>query len=1009
MHGHLDTAQNDPIRYKGEKKMMFEKRFRQTVAAVFFILSGVYCLGAEVIPGKTFELDFESSDGKAKFARGKDMPQNSYVTPDVPGVSGKAFRLTKDGKPLSYNLGGNAEVRNGTVNIWVKTVNYNAQKTNPGGWQVRPINLFSLVFTDKNKKNATARCYIYRGSDAAGVRFDFDSSVPPHRFGSNATTAFPLWKLQTNTWHMVTCTWDRDRIGIYFDGEYQASSLRSGKIGFIDSLKVDPDSARSRIMVRNLPKEQSVAVRGEQTDVDDLSIYDRVLSPAEIRYLFAKSKKIGLKPGDLAATAYQGTFRNGREYVKCDFDTSVLRRLHPQFAGPCAVSYDIFNSKGEKTFSGNSRIGKASRATLFFSNLLAADRYTVRYRLTAGNGKQLEFERSFDKPDTSWVESTAGLEDTTPPPWTKPVLGKDDSVSVWNRVYTFDGGPFPANVAVNGKTMLRRAPRLVLETGKGQVVPAGRILRRKQGGSYVRFEGELTAPGGFSAGFETMVDFDGFVQVDIKLRQPCPVKSMQVNWQVEKEFADYFMTPKVNTDKDPVVNFKYKETKILYFASEKGGFCYGVTGDANWVYDQGAGIYRVNKDTKEAELRVIQKEVVIPAGTAYQFCFSATPTRPMMKKSRAWRFLDGSKAPGAVDLRYNMYAGNGNLLISPEALKKAAKGPRSLQLYSASSFLVSTNLEARWFFDEWLMYSYQYGMGKGMAIPSCLNTAKANFLADNTRKSLTIPELELVDGYYFDCCGVYFCGNKMHGCGYTDSFGREVQTATLLALRSYLKRIIRLLHSKDRTLGAHGQFSFNPCAHSLCDYWLSGEELRGLAMKDGAEIYCDPGKVTDLHLRTNSNWRILSNVAVGMAYYGKKGQTRMPALTRLLLEDQKPWGFHNKAAAKRMDIMWKVFGKFKVDDGTVHRFFEQQEITADHPDLKITYYRAPDNQFVLIVGNTTSRTVQGKVDLSRFGGPGKFEVTEEIGGKKRTAGNGKISVSVPAQDFVVLTFRGKHR
>ena len=67
--------------------MMFEKRFRQTVAAAVFAVSGAYCLAAEVIPGKTFELDFESSDGKAKFARGKDMPQNSYVTPDVPGVN----------------------------------------------------------------------------------------------------------------------------------------------------------------------------------------------------------------------------------------------------------------------------------------------------------------------------------------------------------------------------------------------------------------------------------------------------------------------------------------------------------------------------------------------------------------------------------------------------------------------------------------------------------------------------------------------------------------------------------------------------------------------------------------------------------------------------------------------------------------------------------------------------------------------------------------------------------
>ncbi|MBO4633688.1 MAG: hypothetical protein J5858_17365 [Lentisphaeria bacterium] len=106
-----------------------------------------------------------------------------------------------------------------------------------------------------------------------------------------------------------------------------------------------------------------------------------------------------------------------------------------------------------------------------------------------------------------------------------------------------------------------------------------------------------------------------------------------------------------------------------------------------------------------------------------------------------------------------------------------------------------------------------------------------------------------------------------------------------------------------------------------------------------------------------------------------------------------------------MDLLWRIFDKFKVDDGTVHRFFEQNDITADQPDLKVTYYRAPGNRFVVIVGNTTTRTVQGKVDLSRFG-QGGIQVTEEIGGKKLTADRGKISVRVPARDFIVLTFQG---
>ena len=966
-----------------------------------FAITASLVFAAEVVPGKTLELDFESADGTAKFAKGDVKPRYGYVNPGAPGLNGKAYRLTKNGKTLAYHIGNNVDNRKGTVNLWVNTVDFQTKKL--GGWKVHPINLFSLNFQDAKGQRAYATCYIYRGADASGIRFYYDGRIKPFAFGSHATTAFPVEFLQKGKWHMVTCTWDKDRIAIYFDGVYQASSLRGRKIDFIDSLKPVSGRPHSSIIIRNAPTEQSVASRNEHTDIDNFSIYDRVLTPAEIGYLYAKDRNINQKITDLPVTMYQGTFRNGKEYVKCDFDITTLAKIDSAFAGNNTVNYEIFSSKGKKMFSGSEKLGNVTRKDLLFYNLARADKYTAKFVLTGADGKKVAFERSFDKPDTSWGESTAGMEDTVPTPWTKPVLNKDDSVSVWNRTIAFDGGPFPSNIITNGKKMLVKAPQLVVTTDKGSFVPTGKITKRTQGGSFVKLNGVMTGKDGFTADFETMIDFDGFVQVDFKVKKAVAVKSMKVDYQVAKEFAEYFMLPKVHTEKDPVVKFTSPTTKILYFASEKGGFCWGNSGDANWVYDKDAVLFSVNKDTKTVELSVIQKPVTIPADTPYQFCFIATPTKPLMKGSRAWRKWDESRTPGAVTLRYHMYQGDGNLLISPAALKKSAKGKRNLQLYSASSFLVDSNLEARWFFDEWLMYSYQYGMGTGIAVPSCLNCSKANFLAENTKKSLDIPEFELVDGYYFDCCGVYSCGNKLHGCGYVDKFGREVKTMTLLAHRSYLKRIIRLLHSKGRTLGAHGQFSFNPCSHSLCDYWLTGEELRGSALKDGAEIYCDPAKVTDLHLRTNSNYRVLSNVVMCLLYYGKSGKSYMPALTRLLLEDQKPIGFHSKDTAKRMDTMWQIFSKFKVDDGTVHRFFEQNDITADNPDIKITYYRCPDNKFVVIIGNTTKKDAKGKIDFSKVK-KGNFAVYEAVSECEWVTRDGKVSVYVPAMDFIVLTF-----
>ena len=129
----------------------------------------------------------------------------------------------------------------------------------------------------------------------------------------------------------------------------------------------------------------------------------------------------------------------------------------------------------------------------------------------------------------------------------------------------------------------------------------------------------------------------------------------------------------------------------------------------------------------------------------------------------------------------------------------------------------------------------------------------------------------------------------------------------------------------------------------------------------------------------------------------------MPAVTRLLLEDQKPFGFHNSETIKRMDIVWSVFNKFKVDDGKVFRFFEHKDITSDNPEIKITYYSCPDNKFVAIVGNTSAKEIKGKIDFSKVKA-NISSVTDEISGNEWITDKGKISVNIPAMDFVILTF-----
>lgn len=286
-----------------------------------------------------------------------------------------------------------------------------------------------------------------------------------------------------------------------------------------------------------------------------------------------------------------------------------------------------------------------------------------------------------------------------------------------------------------------------------------------------------------------------------------------------------------------------------------------------------------------------------------------------------------------------------------------------------------------------------------------MNTARANFLAENTRKSLDRPEFKDVAGYYFDCCQLNLCDNPLHGCRRLDKFGRTITGTNLLPLRDFLKRIVKLLHSRGRTVGAHQQQKFCPGIHGLCDYWLTGEELRALPLRYGARVYCDKQQITDEHLRTLSNYRCLSNIGVCMLVYtNRKKDNLLPAITRMLLEDIKCMGFFGDTGYQRMDKVWNAFAAYQVDAGAPHRYFEQTVLTSSDPEVNLTYYQCPGNKFLVIAGNLTPESRKVNIDLSKVK-TGDFPVVDEVDGSVLKAENGKLTVQVAGRDFRLLGIR----
>ncbi|MFA6929009.1 MAG: hypothetical protein WCT05_01685 [Lentisphaeria bacterium] len=961
--------------------------------------------------GRTFELSFDQPTDRADFAMAEDLPLEKFDWLRVPGYNGKkAFRQTTSGKTLSYAAVGNADPRYGTALIWFKADNFEPYNPEHRGWDIRPITLFSIHFADKEHHRATLHMMLYRGADAAGFRLNYDNSGFPKGFASYPSVLVPLAKAGYGEWHQFACIWDDGDLSIYMDGEFYGRSFM--KTSKRDELhKLNADDLLSSITLRGKPTEQSFS-RNEISDVDDFVIYNRVLSPAEIKHLYHQTiTPKNIAPEQCLFVQFGGAKNaEGLEAVEMNLDFTVIRNLWWNDKLPRKIRYEI-RLKEELVKAGEFEVAADPVIKKMLTGLNASGKYAVKLVFPGQNDIPVEMLEYYEKPDTTWAGNQIGREDSTPEPWTPPVLEENRNlVKIWNREYDFEsGGPFPSKILTGGKNLLTRAPVLEIENASGLLYPLGQITSRNVGNSFVTLTGTLTASD-FSADFSSTVEFDGFIKTELCIHNAPGLLRMRLSWQVAPEFSHFLLLPKPDSSDAEQLDFPYfsGEARILYLAAEQGGFCWMPTGGMNWVYQPGEKVWHVNKKDGKCSLDVITQPVEMPKNTQYTFCFTVTPTRPLMQDFRTWRFIGGSnREKGDASLHATGFSCSGNLRVSESGFQKwkAKLAPRCLNAYAASSFLRSDNPEAVWFRDQWLTYGYYYSNGQTLALPSCINTSKADFLVYNTKMSLEDPAFKYIDGYYFDCCGLGICPNRRHGCMKRDSFGREVMSTNLLALRDYLKRIIRLLHSKERRLGAHGQYAFIPGLHGLCDYWLTGEEVRMTAIREGVEIYCDQSKVTDFHLRSNSSRGIFGGVEPCVLIYGKDNsyQRQIPAITRLLAEDIKVIGWFGKDGYERMDKVWDTFKKYDADKAQCFRYYEQNRIQSSNSGVKVTWYACSENRVLLIAANFNAENQQTTIDFTPLC-KDDFMAVDEISGENTTILQGRLELKVPPQDFRMIAF-----
>ena len=179
------------------------------------------------------------------------------------GPKGKNNAVLLNNKEhIAYTHTDNFNFKQGTVSFWVKPVN----------WKMSARGKFQTFF-ELRSGDTKYRFIINKTNSGDALNFLIRCN------GKSYITTLPNTGWKTGEWHKIDCTWNSSGMKLYVDGKPPKSGSMQ-ELVFKENPRF-PESIRWAEMQLNF-------LRGWNTDpewqtaYDELKIYDRVLSPAEI-------------------------------------------------------------------------------------------------------------------------------------------------------------------------------------------------------------------------------------------------------------------------------------------------------------------------------------------------------------------------------------------------------------------------------------------------------------------------------------------------------------------------------------------------------------------------------------------------------------------------------------------------------------------------------------------------------------------------------------------------------
>ena len=454
---------------------------------------------------------------------------------------------------------------------------------------------------------------------------------------------------------------------------------------------------------------------------------------------------------------------------------------------------------------------------------LAPGFYWMHLEYIGGNGKVVYSDRRFPylKPGETmpWQGNTLGLEDTLPPPWTKPEFSEDGVFRCWNREMRLGGKGLVSSIKSGGRELLVRPSTLVLD-GRPLTFDVRLDSRKNSEAVYVlkAREADVTV--------SVKCEFDGFMLFEVSFAPPVT----SLSWQVAADrnfvtgFDDCSSESNANaffpTGKNPSVDFDPGKRQIWWLPG-RIGLMGGIVTMRGWHVRNLEKAGRVRSTASEIEVSTSFVDEALSGGGRRTVRFYMEPT-PVKPKDVSLSSTDETKLTQWTghlmqyfELKYPGFA-------VPERVKQfkgeLKKGKRVF-FYNGSLGAGYGDPFWNWYRRDWHCEGYTTFTREAPDydpahrdrgwVYACL--ASKDFLdfkiwGVNWYLNECIPEMK---DLYFDLAGCLPCRNEDHGCAWNDDFGRRVNDRQILQLRELHKRAYRLVKAKNADGVLFGHVSKN--------------------------------------------------------------------------------------------------------------------------------------------------------------------------------------------------------